>query len=217
MNQQLLVHVASQGIKKNTPKINSGMTVKVSQKIKEGEKERIQNFEGLVIATNGKKGADGTFTVRKIIKGYGVEKVFALHSKTIVKIEVIKEAKIRRSKLYYMRDLRGKAARMQENYVREIIHDAEAEAKEDADKAEQSDVENVSSDESTQAEDGHKEEAKEAGEVAKKTESDSVNKNAEVKSEAEEQKKSSGEEIQTDKSEDSKIVEADKNSEAKEE
>ncbi len=136
MNQTLLRHVASQSLRKNVPTIKAGMSVKVSQKIREGEKERIQNFEGLVIAVNGGKGVDATFTVRKIVGGIGVEKIFPLHSKTITKIEVIKQAKVRRSKLYYMRELRGKAARMSETHVREVVVDDEADAKKEAKKAE---------------------------------------------------------------------------------
>ena len=124
MNQTLLAHVTAKSLKKNAPDLTPGMTVKVSQKITEGGKERVQIFEGLIIAVNGGQGINGTFTVRKMIKGFGVEKIFPLHGKTIVKIEIVKKAKVRRSKLYYMRDLQGKAARMQEQYVREVAHDA---------------------------------------------------------------------------------------------
>ncbi len=129
MTQALLRHVESKSLRQKVPIIVAGMTVKVSQKIREGEKERIQNFEGLVLATNGGTGVAGTFTVRKIFDGIGVEKVFPLHGKNIVKIEVLKKAKVRRSKLYYMRDLRGKAARMSETHVRSVVHDEEADKK----------------------------------------------------------------------------------------
>ena len=129
MNQDLLTHVAVQSIRQKTPEIVAGMSVKVSQKIREGEKERVQSFEGLVIATSGGKGVAATFTVRKIVGGVGVEKVFPLHGKNIVKIEIIKKAKVRRSKLYYARGLRGKAARMSETHVNEIAHDEEADKK----------------------------------------------------------------------------------------
>jgi len=125
MNQQLLNHVAAKSLKIGAPKIVAGMTVRVSQKIREGEKERVQNFEGLVIATNG-NGVSSTFTVRKIVGGVGVEKVLPLHSKNIVKIEIVKRAKVRRSKLYFMRELRGKAARMSEMHIREVVLDEEA-------------------------------------------------------------------------------------------
>ncbi|MFH1375675.1 MAG: 50S ribosomal protein L19 [Patescibacteria group bacterium] len=123
MNQTLLQHVGNQSARKVTPEIRAGMTVRVSQKIKEGDKERTQDFEGLVIAVNGGKGISGTFTVRKIVGGIGVEKVLPLHGKTITKINVIKQANVRKSKLYYMRGLRGKAARMQEEHVQKIIHE----------------------------------------------------------------------------------------------
>lgn len=140
MNQELLAHVAAKGLRAKAPHITAGMTVKVSQKIREGEKERVQNFEGLVIATNGGKGIAATFTVRKIFDGIGVEKVFPLHSKNIVKIEIIKKAKVRRSKLYYARDLRGKAARMTETYVNEVVQDDEADKKAAAELQKQADA-----------------------------------------------------------------------------
>jgi large subunit ribosomal protein L19 len=95
------------------PEMRSGDTVKVHVKVREGEKERIQVFEGLVIGQH-RGGVRATFTVRKVSFGQGVERIFPLHSPTIDKIEVIRSAKVRRAKLYYLRDLRGKAARMKE-------------------------------------------------------------------------------------------------------
>ena len=103
--------------KKTVPVIKTGYTVRVHQRIKEGEKERIQIFEGLVIKVNSGHGADKTFTVRKIVQGIGVEKVFPLYSTNISKIDVVKIAKVRRAKLYYMRDRSGKSARLQETQV----------------------------------------------------------------------------------------------------
>jgi len=95
------------------PDFTSGDTVKVHVKIKEGEKERIQMFQGVVIKkTKGLAGA--RFTVRKISGGIGVERIFPLHSPSLSKIEVITRGRVRRSKLYYLRDLRGKAARIKE-------------------------------------------------------------------------------------------------------
>jgi large subunit ribosomal protein L19 len=95
------------------PQFKSGDKVKVYSRIKEGEKERIQVFEGVVIRKRrGNTGA--TFTVRKVSYGVGVEKIFPLHSPTIDKIEVISKGKVRRAKLYYLRKLRGKAARLKE-------------------------------------------------------------------------------------------------------
>ena len=98
--------------KKNPPAMVAGDTIRVHQKIKEGEKERVQIFEGLVIAVKHGKGLDGTFTVRKIAAGgVGVERTYPLHSPNIVKVERVKTASVNRAKLYYMRDRLGKAAR----------------------------------------------------------------------------------------------------------
>jgi large subunit ribosomal protein L19 len=88
-----------------------GDTVKVHVLIKEGEKERVQIFQGDIIARHG-AGMSATFTVRKISFGVGVERVFPLHSRTVKKIEIVRHTKVRRAKLYYMRDLKGKAARL---------------------------------------------------------------------------------------------------------
>ncbi len=95
------------------PPFKAGDTVKVYSRIKEGDKERIRVFEGVVIRK--RKGTTGaTFTVRKISYGVGVEKIFPLHSPTIDKIKVISKGKVRRARLYYLRKLRGKAARLKE-------------------------------------------------------------------------------------------------------
>jgi large subunit ribosomal protein L19 len=101
-------------MKKNAPVLRSGDTVRVHLIVKEGNKERVQIFEGLVIAVKHGKGLDGTFTVRKESFGIGVERVFPLHSPRIVKVERVKQSKVRQSKLYYMRDLRGKNARLKD-------------------------------------------------------------------------------------------------------
>jgi large subunit ribosomal protein L19 len=102
---------------KQVPEVRTGYTVKVSQKITEGSKERIQHFEGLVIKLSSGAGVEKTFTVRKIVEGIGVEKVFPFHSSNITKIHVIKKAKVRRQKLYYMRERSGKSARLLERQV----------------------------------------------------------------------------------------------------
>ena len=102
---------------KNIPELRSGYTVRVSQKIKEGEKERVQSFEGLIIKVGSGQGVEKNITMRKIVEGVGVEKVFPIHSPTITKIEVKKRAQIRRSKLYYMRKRSGKSARLTETQV----------------------------------------------------------------------------------------------------
>ena len=95
------------------PKLQIGDTVRVHTKIREGDKERIQIFEGIVIGLH-RGGTRASFTVRKVSFGQGVERIFPLHSPTIQKVEVVRSAKVRRAKLYYLRDLKGKAARMKE-------------------------------------------------------------------------------------------------------
>jgi len=94
------------------PAFAPGDTVRVQVKIKEGDKERLQAFEGLVIAT--KQGPQGSFTVRKMSFGQGVERIFPYNSKVIDKVEKLRSAKVRRAKLFYLRALRGKAARLKE-------------------------------------------------------------------------------------------------------
>ena len=94
--------------KQPLPELRPGYTVKLFQKVKEGDKERIQFFEGIVIALSGKTTATKTVTLRKVSSGVGVEKIFPLASPTITKIEIIKKAKVRRSKLYYLRDYNKK-------------------------------------------------------------------------------------------------------------
>ncbi len=95
------------------PEMRSGDTVRVHVKVREGDKERIQVFEGTVIGLH-RGGSRASFTVRKVSFGQGVERIFPLHSPTIEKIDVIRSAKVRRAKLYFLRDLKGKAARMKE-------------------------------------------------------------------------------------------------------
>ncbi len=99
-------------LKKELPDIRPGDTVRVHQKIKEGDKERIQVFEGLVLARKHGKGISATITVRRIISGIGVERIFPIHSPIIEKIEILKRAKVRRAKLYYLRTAKGKKARL---------------------------------------------------------------------------------------------------------
>jgi len=98
---------------KEMPELRPGYTVRVHTKVKEGDRERIQVFEGVVIALK-HDGIRTSFTVRKISYGVGVEKVFPLYSPVIDKIEVVSKGKVRRAKLYYLRNLRGKAARIKE-------------------------------------------------------------------------------------------------------
>jgi len=105
--------IESEVIKKDIPDFRIGDTVKVHVKIQEAGKYRIQVFEGVVIARK-HGGARETFTVRKTSFGYGVERIFPVHSPVIDKIEVVRSAKVRRAKLYYLRNLSGKAARLKE-------------------------------------------------------------------------------------------------------
>ena len=100
-------------LKENAPKIQIGSTVKVHVKIREGERERIQVFEGTVIARNN-SGIAETFTVRRVSYGVGVERVFPVHSPNVDKVELVREGKVRRAKLYYLRDRVGKAAKVKE-------------------------------------------------------------------------------------------------------
>lgn len=100
-------------LKEDAPKITIGNTVKVHVKIREGERERIQTFEGTVIARNN-SGIAETFTVRRVSYGVGVERVFPVHSPNIAKVETVRNGKVRRSKLYYLRDRVGKAAKVKE-------------------------------------------------------------------------------------------------------
>jgi len=95
-------------LKKDLPEIRPGYTVVVHQKIKEGEKERTQKFEGMVISRRGGQGLSATITVRKISEGVGVEKIYPLHSPNISKIEVLKKAKVKRAKLYYLKGYKKK-------------------------------------------------------------------------------------------------------------
>ena len=95
------------------PAMKSGDTVRVHVKVREGDKERIQIFEGVVIGLH-RGGTRASFTVRKVSFGQGVERIFPLHARTIEKIEIVKQARVRRAKLYYLRERKGKAGRMKE-------------------------------------------------------------------------------------------------------
>ncbi len=106
-----LEKIEQQQMKKDLPEFRAGDTVRVHVKIKEGDKERLQAFEGTVIGLRRARN-HSTFTVRKISFGHGVERIFPLHSPVIDKIEVVRPGRVRRAKLYYLRKLRGKAARI---------------------------------------------------------------------------------------------------------
>lgn len=129
--------IAQDSMKENAPKFQIGDTVKVAVKIREGSRERIQMFEGTVIAMKG-SGISETFTVRRLSYGVGIERVFPLHSPNVEKVEVVRSGKVRRAKLYYLRDRVGKAAKVKENLQRD---NAAAKSAETAVKAEEAAVE----------------------------------------------------------------------------
>lgn len=110
---QRLAEVAREGLRTDIPAFDPGDTVRVMVRVKEGEKERLQAFEGVVIARRG-GGISENFTVRKVSAGVGVERIFPLHSPVIASVDVVRRGKVRRAKLYYLRKLSGKAARIRE-------------------------------------------------------------------------------------------------------
>lgn len=105
--------ISQSSVKSELPNFNVGDTVRVSVNIKEGDRERIQMFEGTVIARKG-SGVAESFTVRRVSYGVGVERVFPLHSPNVREVKVVRYGKVRRSKLYYLRDRQGKAAKVKE-------------------------------------------------------------------------------------------------------
>jgi len=108
----IMAKLAAKMQRKDLPEIKSGDTVRVQVKIKEGDKERIQAFEGTVISQ--RKGPQGSFTVRKVSFGQGVERIFPFNSKVLDKVEIVRSNQVRRAKLFYLRELKGKAARLRE-------------------------------------------------------------------------------------------------------
>jgi large subunit ribosomal protein L19 len=134
MSFELIKNVNNAQKKSSVVDVKSGDTVRVHQKIKEGNKERIQIFEGVVIRTDRPKSHTARITVRKVASGVGVEKGFMIHSPLVEKIEVVRRSKVRRNYLSFLRDRSGKSARLKGlNFDREgvnDIHDEEAEAEE---------------------------------------------------------------------------------------
>ncbi len=191
----ILENFNRQSARKDMPNIRPGHVVKVYQKIKETEKvagrskgksksvtkERIQVFEGLVIAVKGRQGVDAAITVRKISNGVGVERVFPLSAPTIEKIELIKKTKARRAKLYYMRDRIGKATRPKGELVKP--EENEVAVKEEAVKEEIKE----------------KEEVKEEKDEKKKTETEEKEIKEEVKEEEETKDENNKEKTETEK------------------
>ena len=117
MSQQLIQELTAEYLKTDVPEFRAGDNVRVHVRIKEGARERIQIFEGLVLKRQNGRGVSGTFTVRKISFGVGVERTFPLHTPMIEKIEVTRLGKVRRAKLYYIRKLSAKAARIKERRI----------------------------------------------------------------------------------------------------
>ena len=109
----LVKNLAASSLKADAPKVKIGDTVRVHVRITEGDKSRIQMFEGTVIAKNN-GGVSETFTVRRVSYGVGVERVFPVHSPNVAKVELVRNGRIRRAKLYYLRDRVGKAAKVKE-------------------------------------------------------------------------------------------------------
>ncbi|MDP1889548.1 MAG: 50S ribosomal protein L19 [Gemmatimonadaceae bacterium] len=105
---------------KEVPPFRAGDTVRVNVRVKEGDKERLQAFEGVVIARKG-EGVSKTFTVRKISNGVGVERIFPLHSPMLESVSVVRRGRVRRAKLFYLRELTGKATRIKEKKVRVAV------------------------------------------------------------------------------------------------
>jgi large subunit ribosomal protein L19 len=112
MSNPIIDKLLAKNKRTDIPSFRAGDTVRVQVKIKEGEKERLQAFEGVVISKS--NGPQASFTVRKMSFGQGVERIFPIDSKVIDKIDVLRSSKVRRAKLYYLRDLRGKAARLRD-------------------------------------------------------------------------------------------------------
>ena len=113
---EMIEQLEKESMRLDLPAFRPGDTVRVHVKIREGEKERIQAFQGVVISKRKGK-VNATFTVRKVSYGVGVERIFPLHSPIIDKVEVVTRGRIRRSKIYYLRKLRGKAARIKEKRI----------------------------------------------------------------------------------------------------
>lgn len=115
MDSQLIAHIQNLAAgKKDFPQIRTGMQVEVSQRIKEWDKSRIQKFEGVVIKTGGKTHGEKTFTVRRVTNGLGIEKTYPISCPTLEGVEVIRQYKVNRKNIRFIRDLKGKSARLKE-------------------------------------------------------------------------------------------------------
>ncbi|MFC1644837.1 50S ribosomal protein L19, partial [Patescibacteria group bacterium] len=153
MNQKVIEFNLSQR-NKEIPELKGGDVVKVHRKIKEGDKERIQVFEGMIVAMRGGQSSSPTITVRKVSQGVGVELVLPVFSPTIEKIELVKRAKVRRSKLYYIREKTLKSLRFKYTYFADLVagkkDDKKEEVKEEANEEVKEEKKVVKKEESTQ-------------------------------------------------------------------
>jgi large subunit ribosomal protein L19 len=131
VSQELLAKAAAKSLKAKLPEFRVGDTVSVAVRVVEGDKERIQNFRGVVIKRRG-GGIGETFTVRRIVSNEGVERTFPLHSPFMTKVEIVRSGRIRRAKLYYLRDRVGKATRLRDRAMLAAVVD-ESQAAEKAD------------------------------------------------------------------------------------
>ena len=197
-----LLHTQAKKQLQPRPDIRPGFTVLVHERIQEGNKERVQVFEGLVISVHkGHTASDSTFTVRRIVGGIGVEKVFSIHSPKIEKVEVKKVAKVRRSKLFFLRGRRGKAARLSERFttadefavavpepVEEVIGEAQVEGAEETEVVEETEVSKISDE----------------TEVTEETEAEKIEKKPEEKTDDEAPKEEASAEIEEGKGEEKK-------------
>ena len=113
--EEVIKNVHKKFLKENIPNIKIGDNVKIGVKIVEGNKERVQFYEGLVLAKKNSS-INTTITVRKVLQGVGIERIFLIHSPKVDSIEILRSSKIRRSKLYYLRDLKGKASRLKQSF-----------------------------------------------------------------------------------------------------
>lgn len=129
-----MIQVIEEGYKREKPTFNIGDTVRIHVKVVEGDKERLQPYEGIVIGMKG-AGLRETFTVRKTSFGVGVERIFPVHSPSVDRIEILKQGDVRRAKLYYLRDKKGKAAKVKEKDRRRLTKETK-EAKETKDTGE---------------------------------------------------------------------------------
>ena len=114
-NPQIIKNLENQFLKKDLPKIRIGDNILVGVKIIEGNRERVQFYEGTVIAKKNSS-INTTITVRKVLQGIGIERIFLIHSPKVASIEIIRHSKVNRSKLYYLRNLRGKASRLKQRF-----------------------------------------------------------------------------------------------------